>query len=94
MNETTTPNLGLIKPGLDDNYDITKINSNSDTLDTTIKALQDAVATINSTLATIQSALETLQTNVTGNSSSIGTLNTKVSTLEDNAITFVKTGEF
>lgn len=91
---TFTTNLNLEKPDLTENYDINVINNNSDVLDTAIKEIQDTLATINTTLQSIQSTLSTLQSQVTTNSSSIGTLNTKVTTLENNSLTFVKTGEF
>lgn len=42
---TNTTNYDLIKPGLEDNVDVGEINTNMDTIDTTMKAISDSVPT-------------------------------------------------
>lgn len=46
---TNTTNYSLVKPGLSDNVDITVINGNMDTIDTTMKSNEDATRQIEET---------------------------------------------
>ena len=50
---TTTPNLGLVKPELNDIADITAMNQNWDKIDAELKNLNDKIGEINAFLVVI-----------------------------------------
>ena len=64
--QTTTANLQLVKPGYGSSLDIASINANSDTLDTAIKAVQDATDALEDARANLNALLGTLGLNAQG----------------------------
>lgn len=51
---TNTTNYSLVKPGLSDNVDITVINGNMDTIDTTMKTNADDITTLEGNVKQIE----------------------------------------
>ena len=82
--ETYTNNLGLIKPGYNDGYNVDKFNNNSDLIDMTVTNMQNNLSNVSNNLGTVENTVSNLSNITNNNSINIGSLNTRVSTLENN----------
>lgn len=58
---TNTTNYSLVKPGLSDNVDITVINGNMDTIDTTMKTNADDISSAESDITTLQGNVKQIE---------------------------------
>jgi prophage DNA circulation protein len=58
---TTTPNYSLVKPDFVDVVDISELNGNMDTIDSTMKNNEDAIDVIEGDVTVLQNAVKEIQ---------------------------------